>query len=221
MTENTYSQGSGGEIELVVAAIESKVQAALAEGRAKQQAGVGVEIAEPEGWWNLWAYGPFQYTAPGGPLRPHKVVKVGESFYVATVLWLSDTVLSPSGPKICDLISNLACDFELEYCTNDLCALRRANRFSRTVREPLRPDQCYYVNVQQFTAVAGDDSCIYEMNICGRITGCEGRGGKPPLAGYASAVFDYDADLFYPSYGPSGRPAGWRYDVPIRFMIYP
>ena len=86
MTDNTFSQGSGDQIELVVAAIESKVQAAIAEGRARQQAGVGVEITEPEGWWNLWAYGPFQYTAPGGPLQPRKVVKVGESFYVATVL---------------------------------------------------------------------------------------------------------------------------------------
>lgn len=220
MTENTFSQGSGNDAELAAASIESMVQAAIAKGRARQQSEVGMEVTEPEGWWNLWAYGPFQFTAPGGPLRPHKIVKVGQSFYVATVLWLSDAVLA-GGPSICDLISNLACDFELEYCTNDLCAMRKATRFSRTVVEPLRPNQCYYVNVQQFTAVTGDDSCIYEMNICGRITGCKDRGGNPPLAGYASAVYSFDADLFYPPYGPPGQSAGWRYDVPIRFMIYP
>jgi len=219
MTENTFSQGSGNDAELAAASIESMVQAAIAKGRAKQQSEVGVELAEPEGWWNLWAFGPFQITAPGGPLRPNKIVKVGESFYVATVLWLSDVVLTPGGPTVCDLISNLACDFELEYCTNDLCDFRKAARFSRSVTHPLVPDQCYYINVQRFTAVAGDESCIYEMNICGRITGC--RGGRPPLAGYASAVYDFDADLFYPAGGPTGRPAGWRYDVPIRFMIYP
>jgi hypothetical protein len=59
------------------------------------------------------------------------------------------------------------------------------------------------------------------MNICARITGCKGKGGKPTLAGFASAVYDYDPDLFYPPYGPPGQPAGWKYDRPIRFMIYP
>ncbi|HMT20279.1 MAG TPA: hypothetical protein PKE20_03380, partial [Promineifilum sp.] len=164
MTENTYSQGSGDEMEGVMAALESKVQAVISEGKQKRQAEAQQEIAEPQGWWNLWARGPFQYTAPGGPLLPHKVIKVGESFYVATVLWLSDVVLTPGGPTVCDLISNLACDFELEYCTNDLCDFRKATRFSRSVKHPLIPDRCYYINVQRFTAAAGDESCIYEMN---------------------------------------------------------
>jgi hypothetical protein len=219
MADNTYSAGSGTTIEDVKAAVEARVQSAIDIGKQKQQE--GLEIAEPEGWWNLWAYGPFQFIAPGGPLRPHKVIKAGESFYVATVLWLSDVVLSPGGPTVCDLISNLACDFQLEYCTNDLCAFRRATRFSRVARQEMYPDSCYYVDVQEFYAQPGDESCIYEMNVCARITGCKGERSKPTLAGFATAVYDFDPDLFYPPYGPSGTPAGWKYDNPIRFMIYP
>ena len=120
-----------------------------------------------------------------------------------------------------------------------MCRLRRAQQFSPgPVQVPLVPGQCFYVDTQTFLATEGTESCIYEMNICARITGCEDRGGTPQLAGFATAVYDFDPDLFYPPPGgapawpPTGVPPGgatpspgvparWEFDIPIRFQIYP
>ena len=216
MNEQTYSAGAGAATtaEQVKVIIEQRVKNAVAEGAARQ------EIAEPQGWWNLWALGPIQLPAVGGPLLPHKVIKTGEDFYVATVLWLNPNFIFPGGVSACQLISNLACDFLLDYCTGDLCSWTASQQYSRRgTKVPMVPDQCFYVNVQRFSAVAGTEGC-YQMSICGKITGCEDRGGAPPLAGFASAVFDFDPDLFYPPGGPPGVPPRWEYDIPIRFQVY-
>jgi hypothetical protein len=180
--------------------------------------------------------GPFQVTAVGGPLLPHKVIRVGESFSVAVVIWLSPTFIIPGGPgiSVCDLISGLACDFHITYCTNDMCNLRQAPLFSIADQVvAMIPGQCYYVDTQTFTATTGTESCIYEMNICARMTGC--NGAPMPLAGFVTEVFDYDVDLFYPpAPGPSlplpfppgptpvppGVPSGWTFNQPLRFQIY-
>ena len=220
MNEQTHSRGAGAATtaEEVKVILEERVKAAVAEGAAR------LEIAEPEGWWNLWALGPIQITGVGGPLLPHKVVKTGEDFYVATVLWLNPNFIFPGGVTACQLISNLACDFVLDYCTGDLCTWTASQQYSRRgVNEPMVPDQCWYLNVQKFTAAPGTEGC-YQMSICGKITGCEDTGGAPPLAGFATAVLDYDPDLFYPTAGPYPTPLGvpsrWEYDIPIRFQIY-
>lgn len=205
--EKTYS--SSLTTDQVKAMVEQRVQAAMNAAASTPQA----EIAEPQGWWDLWALGPIQATALGGPLLPHKVIKVGESFYVATVLWINPNFIFPGGVSACQLISNLACDFQLEYCTADMCRVVRSGQFSRgPVKVSIVPNQCYYIDVQRFEAIAGNESCIYEMNICGRITGCA-QGAAPPLAGHATAVFDFDPDLFL------GKPPRWR-ETPLRFQVY-
>jgi len=104
----------------------------------------------------------------------------------------------------------------------------------------LVPNQCFYVNTQKFRAAPETESCIYEMNICAHVEGCQ-PGAAPQIAGFATAVFDFDPDLFYPRPGgtpvptipvPPGPPPGgatpfpgvparWEFDIPIRFMIYP
>lgn len=241
-TELDVSLGSGKMVDVAKATVEKKVQYAIDEGRKRKMQRAAAEIAEPQEWWNVWALGPFQVTAPGGPLLPHKIIKVGQTFYVATVLWLSDIVLTPGGPTVCSLISNLACDFKLDYCTGDICAWTPApaQLSPKGIEVNMVPNQCYYVDVQEFQAIAGMESC-YEMHICAKITGCEDTGGAPALAGFASAVYDFDPDLFYPPPGGTptfplpgtppgtppggatpapGVPAGWRFREEIRFMIY-
>jgi len=212
--EQTIHTGAGAvtTAEQVKAIIENRVETALKEGAARQ------EIAEPEGWWNLWALGPIQFPAVGGPLLPHKVIKTGEDFYVATLLWLNPNFILPGGVTACQLISNLACDFVLDYCTGDLCSWNASQQYSRSGRNVrMVPDRCWYIDVQKFEATV--KGC-FQMNICGKITGCEDTGGAPPLAGMVTAVFDFDADLFYPPPGPPGVPRRWEYDIPIRFQVY-
>jgi hypothetical protein len=203
--EKQYSQSI--TTDQVKTLVQQRVKAAMDKAK--------LEIAEPEGWWDLYALGPFQFTGVGGPLLPHKVIKVGESFYVATVLFLNPFLVLPGGVTVCQLISNLACDFQLEYCTADMCRVVRSGQFSRgPVAVPLEGDDCFYVDVQQFTATAGTESCIHEMNICARITGCREQVQAPPLAGHATAVVDFDPDLIL----NLGAPRLER--MPIRFQVY-
>jgi hypothetical protein len=233
MADLQVSKGTGATALDVKAAVEARVKAAVDEGSTR------LEIAEPEGWWNIWAMGPFQVTAIGGPLLPHKVIRVNETFSVAVVVWLSPTFIIPGGPgiSVCQFISSLACDFRIDYCTNDMCALQPEPLFSpKDIIITTTPNQCFYVDTQTFTAQPGTESCIYEMNICARMTGC--NGAPMPMAGFVTEVFDFDADTFYPPPGgtptwpPIGTPpggatpfpgvsAGWRFNQPLRFQIYP
>lgn len=204
--EKQYSQSLS--IEQVTSMVVQKVQDAAAAAAAKPK----TELAGPGGWWDLWAYGPFQVTGIGGPLLPHKIVKVGEPFYVATVMFIYPVVL-PGGVILVDLLTNLASEFSVQYCTADMCRVTRSTQFSRdAVTQKLVPGQNFYVDVQRFDAVAGTESCVYEMNICARITGCN-PGSAPPLAGFASAIYDFDSDLILGT-GPGFKGA------PLRFQVY-
>lgn len=217
MSEQQFSQGKqSASAEQATALIEQKVQAAIAQGAQRVQP----EIAEPQGWWNLFAYGPYQVIGAGGPLRPHKIIKVGESFFVTTVVWFSATGITPEGISPCQMITNLGCEVVIDYCTGDICNWKKApDQYSpKGIKRPLIPDVCYYVETQKFTADPGTEG-LYEMNIIGRVTGCR-PGAKPPLAGFVTAVYDFDADVFYPKPGPGGKGPGWEYDTPIRFQIY-
>ena len=217
MSEQKFSQGAqGATVEQVNALIEQKVRAAVEEGSRR----IAAELAEPAGWWNLYAYGPFQAMGPGGPLRPHKIIKAGETFFVSTVIWFSPIGVTPEGVSPCQLITNLGCDVIIDYCTGDICNWTKApDQYSpRGIKMSLRPDQCWYIDTRRFVATAGTES-LYEMNIMGRVTGCV-PGARPPIAGFVTAVYDFDADVFYPRGGPAGQPPRWEYDIPIRFQIY-
>ncbi len=241
--EQTYSRSMAGQD--VQAIVEARVRAAIDEGAKRPR----LQIAEPQGWWNIWAMGPVQAPAAGGPLLPHKVIKENETFQVATVVWFSPVIPPGALQSPCNLITNLGCQVLLEYCTNDMCRLARAPQFMPTtqpIKINLIPNQCWYVDVQTFTAPVGSASCIYEMNICARCTGCQ-PGAAPQLAGFATEVYDFDADTFYPAPPgapafppaippapappPGGPPPGgaapfgtgpvWRSNMPIRFQVYP
>ena len=235
------SKGPGATGQDVKALVEARVQAAIDEGSKR----VSAEIAEPQDWWNIWAMGPFQVTGVGGPLLPHKVIRVGETFSVAVVIWLNPNFILPAAPgvSVCQFISSLACYFEIDYCTVDMCRLIAAQQFSpKGIEIQTVANQCFYVDTQTFTAGPGTESCIYEMNICAHMVGC--NDAPMPLAGFVTEVFDFDPDLFYPP--PGGAPAwppiapppggttppggatpfpgvnvGWRFNTPIRFQIYP
>jgi hypothetical protein len=234
MADMTFSKGSSMTVDTVKALVDARVKEAIDEGSRRPRQ----EIAEPQEWWNIWATGPFQVVAPGGPLQPHKVIKIGEKFYIAVVIWFSPLIMTPGGPSVCDLITNLGCRIRIDCCTIDLCRVVSAGQFNcDNVLIDLVPGQCYYTYVFEYTANPGTESCLYEQNICVRVIGCP-TNAAPQLAGFASAVFDFDPDLFYPTVPPPvpvtppvptptpptpapGRPPGWRFMEGIRFMIYP
>lgn len=199
---------------------EGKVQSALAEAQTRDQ-DPSIQIAEPQGWWNIWAIGPLQ---GGLSAPPGQIIRVGEPARVVTVIWLNAFYPTPSA---CSVISNLGCSCEIRYCTGDLCSWDPAPAFSTTRKIDLVPNRCFYVDTFQFTP-RPNSTGLYEMNIFARLIGCQ-PGARPPFAAYATAVLDIDADIFYPpaSVTPPGIPTPfpgvgprWQFDIPIRFMVY-
>lgn len=211
MTEPEISQGEVTQ-ETADSIFEAKVEAAVSEA---MQRGAPEEV-EPLGWWNLWVYGPWQPVRPGGPLRSHKVIKVGEPAYIYTVLWLNPWRVLDGGPTVCDLISNLACEFEVKYCTGNKCTWSLGPEgLNVTHKVKMHADRCWSYDSLRFVARPNWEGC-FETHVCARIIGCA-EDAAPSLAGFATQVYDFDADLFVPI--PT-RPR-WEVDTPIQFMIYP
>lgn len=200
----------------VKAQVEAVVKSALDEARMRQAARTMAEIAEPEGWWNLYALGPIQTTGIPGPLLPHQVIKVGETAFVATILFLNDFLILAPGTTAADVLSNFALPYEVRYQTGNLTTWTLGQADMNVVHSGagfnLVPQQNVYIDVLAFTAsVPG----LYEMNISSRILGAIAPfANAPQFAGYARAVIDIDPDLFI-----SPAP-GLQFDLPIRFQVY-
>lgn len=201
--------------EDVKAQIEARIQTALEKAMATPQQ----EIAEPEGWWNLFAIGPLQWTfpPPGAPLRPHQVIKVGEQAWVVTIIFLNPFHILAPGTSAADVLSNFALPYEVQYQTGNLTtwALGQANMnvVHSGAGFNLVPGLFVYIDVLGFAA---NTPGLYEMNISARFLGATNPWtNAPQFAGYARAVIDIDPDLFI-------NPApGLQFDYPIRFQIYP
>lgn len=215
-------------IEEVKALIEAKVQAAYEKALESAQSDKK-EVAEPLGWWDLVGIGPFQRNAtrfdlpnrPPAPYLPHQVIRVGETAYVATVLYV------PS-------VSVFGLPYEIMYRTGSLDTwnLGPAN-LNVTHRGHLNPNSPFVVDILRFRA--NQEGC-FEMNICARILGCDVNGRRntaPPFAGFARRVYDFDREMFIPRIPalgpinapvpapPTSGPQGWQVsDTGIRFQVY-
>lgn len=188
--------------------MEARAQAALEEAMAR----VRGEIAEPEGWWNLYAIGPIQPIAVGGPLLPHQVIKVGEPAFIVTVLFLNPFLILPGPTTASDVLSNFALDYEVRYQTGNLTTWQLGAP-NAVQGGTLVPGQSVYVDVLGFIA---QQEGLFEMNITARILGAAPpHVNAPQFAGYARAVVDIDPDLFI-----SGAP-GLQFDHAIKFQVYP
>lgn len=201
--------------EEVKAQLEARVQASIQEALASSRK----EIAEPEGWWNLFAIGPIQITFPplGAPLLPHQVIKVGEQAFVGTILFLNPFHMLSPGTNAADVMSNFALPYEIRYQTGNLTTWQPGPPTMNVVKSGagfnLIPGQYGYVDVLGFTA---NQPGLYEMNISARILGATPPwANAPQFAGYARAVVDIDPDLFI------SPPPFLQFDYPIRFQVYP
>jgi len=196
--------------------IEAVVKSALDEAKMRRAARAMTEVAEPEGWWNLYAIGPIQPIGIPGPLLPHQVVKVGETAFVATILFLNDFLILTPGTTAADVLSNFALPYEVRYQTGNLTSWTLGQADMNVVHSGagfnLIPAVNVYVDILAFTAsVAG----LYEMNVSARLLGATPPfANAPQFAGYARAVIDIDPDLFI-----SPAP-GLQFDLPIRFQVY-
>lgn len=224
--ENEFSRGTGERAEDdIKARIEAMVQTAVDEANMRFDE-ERPEIAEPENWWNLYAYGPIQpWWMPHLP--PSKIIRVGEAFYMATIVWLNPRV--PRPVSACELLTNMCGKLQIRYCTGEVCEWRKGpDPLNVTHVRDFIPNRCWYVDYLYVGQVPPGWEGCYEMTICARVIGCEDKpGAKLPFAGYATQIYDVDWDTFYPSVAPPGYPPPppgvgphWRIDIPIKFMIY-
>lgn len=200
----------------VKAQVEATVKSALDEATMRRAARPMAEIAEPEGWWNLFAFGPVQFTGIPAPLLPHQVIKVGETAYVAAILVLNDFLILTPGTTAADVLSNFALPYEVRYQTGNLTQWTLGQADMNVVHSGvgfnLAPQQNLYIDILAFRARKPG---LYEMNITARILGATPPfTNAPQFAGYARTVFDFDPELFI-----SPAP-GWQFDLPVRFQIY-
>jgi hypothetical protein len=195
--------------EDVKAQVEARLQAALDQALASPP---DAEVAELQGWWDLYAIGPIQFTRPGGPFPPSDVIRAGEPAFVVTILILNPNPILPPGISPGDILSKFALTYEVTYQTGNLTKWQQAGTPLSSEHEGLKlvPGQFFYVDVLEFIPTDRDE-VMYEMNISARIFGCN-ENYAPPFAGFAREVYDIDPDMFSPSPGMGDRP--------IRFMVY-
>jgi hypothetical protein len=202
----------------VKAHLEKQLQAAYEKALTTPRA----QLAEPLFWWEIYSIGPIQLGAQlvppatflDSPLLPGKVIRNGESAFIATVIILNPFPL-PQDPLIipCDFLSVFSLPFEVDYHTCNLttCEPADANLNVKNTGN-LVPGQCFYVDVLEFTA--DEAGCLFETNICARILGCDGKTpNASPFAGFARTTINIDPELFFPT------PL-LEFDNPIRFMVY-
>ena len=208
----------GVTAEDVKAALEAKLQSALEEARARQP-----QIAEPLNWWEIYSVGPIQ---PGAglvppssffdsPLLPNKVIRAGQTAYIATVIILNPFPLVQD-PNIIpsDYLSIWGLPYSVEYHTANVTDVKSgpADLNVKHTGMHLVPGQSYYVDILEFTA--RDEGCVFETNICARILGCDGyQPSASPFAGFARTTVNLDPELFFPT-------QELEFDNPLRFMVY-
>lgn len=183
--------------------IVSRLQAAIDESALRP------EIAEVRDWWDVAAFGPLQLIQSGGPLLPHRVIKVGEDAYVYAFIVLNPGQALPTGTNAADVLANFSLPYEVQFQTGNLTTWTLAPPDMQAVlRGNFRPGQTVYFERIRFT---GRQPGLYEMNISARILGATPPyQSAPQFAGYATTVFGLDAaDLW------GNRPSG-----PVRFQVY-
>lgn len=207
--------------------VKARIEAAMDKAMSRPQ----IEAAEPQGWADIYASGPYQPGAalvpPAGmqsrPLKPHAVIRVGEWAQIAATLVLNPNSL-PQDPNInpTDFLSGFKLPYEIEFVTLNLSHGTAAPELSHKVWGNLEPGYSYYTEVFEFKAK--ERGCIFETNVCFRILDCyKSSPSYSPFAGFATWVFNYDEPSFLDGLlGVQGTVAqpGFLFNTPIRFMTY-
>jgi hypothetical protein len=205
--------GSVTEEDLVAQAraqIDAAYEQAMTNPELLAPEWVSAELAEAQGWWDIAAFGPVQPIAPGGPLVPHSVIKVGEPAFVFAFILLNPFLALPGGTNAAQVLSNFALPYQVQYQTGNLTAWTLGQADMQGLdNNNLVPGQDFYTEVIGFTATQPG---LYEMNITARLLGAAPPFVNAPLFGArATTVFSLDPPGLFGSAPPS----------PLRFSIYP
>jgi hypothetical protein len=180
------------------------------------------ETAEPQDWWDLYTVGPIQIpagdfgVAPVGPFEPSRVIRVGETAFMVTVLILNTGLVNGIIPA--NILSGAALPYEVQYVTLNNNTGDPASFLNVTRDFDLDPGQSVYVTVEEF--VADEAGCIMETNVCARILNHDLQTPPQwPFAGFATWVFNTDTPSFLDSLIGAASP-GFSFDRPARYLTF-
>jgi hypothetical protein len=198
--------GEADLIEMVETWLQGKLEQKMNTPKA--------EFAEPQPWWDIYAFGPFQGFAPfPGPLAPNSVIKLGQSASVITVVYLNpfDNVIAAPPTTARDFLTSFgSIPYHVTVNTGNksswtLAAGAGLNTTQSGVLAPF--GTTFFLNAFTFTpSTVG----LHEMNITARIGNV---GSAAPFGGYASWIWDTDTDIF-------GQAPGWNVNIPVLFEVY-
>jgi len=202
--EMAVSRSGSSEVSVdqVRAAVDANLQAAHDEAMSS---GILAQGAGPARWWDMYAYGPFKTPLAPFP-APNQVVRLGETVYVASILYLNETYPSPTAA---DVLATFGLPYSIAWDTNNMTSLGKELALSGKLNRNFVPGQAWYIDIIELKP---EHEGIHELNLRGRITGCNGE-LAPPFAGYASLVTEFDSSLFTPGLHT-------RYQGPVRFEVY-
>jgi hypothetical protein len=168
------------------------------------------EVAEVQGWWDIAAFGPIQPIAPGGPLVPHSVVKVGEPVVVFAIILLNPFLALPGGTNPAQVLSNFALPYEVQYQTGNLTTWSLGPAYMQGIdTNNLAPGPPF--SYFEFISFVADQPGLFEMNITARLLGAAPPFVNAPRFGArATTVFSLDPPGLFGSAPPS----------PLRFSVY-
>jgi hypothetical protein len=176
--------------------------------------------AEPEDW-QIFAFGPWQ--TPEDRM-PGRIIKKGETAYIAIVVWMNDAM--------CSNVTGWSGKIELNIWTSDMQEMKKVGALHHYCCIETKLDHCWYVYVWEFSPP--EAACLYETNICARLCNCDDK-PNAKYAGFVRHVYDFDPETLWPTIpdtilpddfpddtwppGPEA-PASWGFDRPIRYMVY-
>lgn len=209
--ELTFERGEGGSSGIDLrGVVEAKMQRIMESPRP--------ELAEPLFWWEVFAIGPFQegaqVVAPGQgdlldqPLLPHRIIQVGESAKIFTVVVLNPDFPDPS-LSACDIVTGFGAKIELNYFTSDTQRMVSVPALSATKTIQTVRNVCFYVDEFEFTPQ--EPACLYETNICARICNCKDAPIQP-FGAFVRWIIDLDSDQIFGS-------EVLEFDRPVRYMV--
>ena len=205
--ETEIRRGTSSKAEQVGKRAKARLEAMLQEPRE--------ESTETPWWasgdaWEIYAMGPeqnYNFTS-GSPQPPGRIVFLGETAYVTTVLWLN--------PNMAAHLAGMGACVNLSYHTANTQTMTPVPAMDYTcsidAATPTYADPDYgsfYITVWEFTPT--ETGCLFETNICGTVCNCKGN-VAPGYAGFVRWVYDFDYDVFFGSQ--------WsEFNNPIRYLV--
>ena len=198
--------GEADYIEMVEQWLQARVDKKMSEAQT--------ERVEPQPWWDIYAFGPFQGLAPfPGPLAPNSVIKLGQSATVITTVYLNPfdiVIASPPTTAAAFLTSFGTIPFTVTVNTGNKSTWTLApgaglNTSQSGILAPF--GTIFFSNAFTFTPTTVG---LHEMNITARIGA---PGSAAPFGGYATWIYDSDTDIF-------GDTPSWNLNAPVLFEVY-